>query len=278
MRSKIFQFLGVLAALAWATANAWSDEVSEKGLKIFDNNKAAVVTLEVVLKTSFSSGGRSSGPNETKNEITGTVIDPSGLTVVALSACDPSEFYRRMQSEYKVETEINDLKILMEDNTEIPSEIVLRDKDLDLAFIRPKIKPSQPMACVDLAKATSAGLLDEVITLNRLNRAAARVHSASVERISGIISKPRTIYLPDRTMTATGLGSPAFALNGNIVGLFVMRTVSGAGERSMRENATTIILPAEDILKAAKQAPEAKGEGAKTETQTNQPPATKDAK
>ena len=78
-------------------------------------------------------------------------------------------------------------------------------------------------------------------------------------------------------MTATGLGSPAFALNGNIVGLFVMRAVNSTGERSLRDNATTVIVPAEDILKAAKQAPEAKGDTAKSgDTKPPQPP--KDSK
>jgi hypothetical protein len=69
-------------------------------------------------------------------------------------------------------------------------------------------------------------------------------------------------------MTATGSGSPAFALDGNIVGVFVMRTLSagGGGAGNFRaDNVTSIILPAEDILKAARQAPEAKGEEPKKE-------------
>jgi hypothetical protein len=62
-------------------------------------------------------------------------------------------------------------------------------------------------------------------------------------------------------MTSTTLGSPAFAMDGNVVGVFVMRAISskGGGSRNYRDSMTTIILPAEDILKAAKQAPEAKG-------------------
>ena len=85
------------------------------------------------------------------------MVDPSGLTVLALSACDPTEMYQRMMSEeaskFKLDIEVTDLKILLDDGTEIPSEIVLRDKDMDLAFIRPKTKPASPMAAVDLAKA-----------------------------------------------------------------------------------------------------------------------------
>jgi len=64
-------------------------------------------------------------------------------------------------------------------------------------------------------------------------------------------------------MTATALGSPAFTLDGNILGVDVMRSI-GSGDEGMNnfrsDGMTSIVLPAEDILKASKQAPEAKGD------------------
>jgi hypothetical protein len=56
-----------------------------------------------------------------------------------------------------------------------------------------------------------------------------------------------------------------------------MRAVS-AGEttgRNMRENMTVILIPAQDILKGAKQAPEAKGDAGKP---ADKPAQTKDQK
>jgi len=245
--------------LAAAASVGRADEVAEKGREILKQHQHGVVTVQVVVKVTYAGAGKSA---ENRQELTGTVIDPSGLTVLALSACDPAEIYQRMMAAEaaKLETEVTDIKLLLEDGTEIPSEIVLRDKDLDLAFIRPKAKPASPMAAIDLAKSVPAQVLDQVITLNRLNSAAGRAYAASVERISGVIQKPRTFYIPDSTMTSTTLGSPAFALDGKVVGVMVMRAVSskGGGSRNYRDNMTTIILPAEDILKAAKQAPEAK--------------------
>jgi len=261
----------VLGALFMTlTFPARADEVSDKGREIFKKQKEVVVTVQVVQKVTSSAGGRTSEPREGKQDLTGTVVDPSGLTVLALSAVDPSDLYKRMypaSSGYKFEVEVSDVKILLDDGTEIPAEIVLRDKDLDLAFIRPKAKPAHPMAAVDLSKAAPAQTLDELITINRLGRAAGRAHAASVERVSAVVQKPRTFYIPDSTMTSTGLGSPAFALDGSIVGIVVMRTIGSSGNASMNnfrpDNATSIILPAEDIAKAAKQAPEAKGEDEK---------------
>ena len=138
-----------------------------------------------------------------------------------------------MYPTYKVDAEVSDVKILLEDGTEIASEIVLRDKDLDLAFIRPKTKLAAPMAAVDLSKAVTAQVLDELITINRLGRAAGRAHAASVEHVSAVVQKPRTFYIPDSAQTATALGSPAFALDGNIVGILVMRTINSGGGGSL---------------------------------------------
>jgi hypothetical protein len=248
----------IAAAMTLLTTVSRADELADKGREIFNKNEHAVVTVQVVLKMTVP--GRSG--NETKKDITGTVIDPSGLTVLALSAVDPAELYRKISDDYaKVETEVSDLKILLDDGTEMPAQIVLRDKDLDLAFIRPKTKPATAMASVDLSKSATVQILEPVIALNRLNRAAGRAYSACVERIDAVIQKPRTYYIPDTSPSTTTFGSPAFALNGNIVGIFVMRAVN-AGENTTRagmgENMAAILIAAEDVLKGAKQAPEAK--------------------
>jgi hypothetical protein len=253
-----------------------ADELADKGREIFKKNKSAVVTVQVVLKTKYSMQGMGGQANESKQDLTGTVVDPSGLTVLALSATDPGSLIQNMMAgmsgedaKFKLDTELSDVKILLDDGTELPAEVVLRDKDLDLAFARPKTKPASPMAAVDLSKSATVQVLDQVITLNRLGQAAGRAHAASVERISAVVQKPRLFYIPDSGMTSTTLGSPAFALDGSILGVFVMRsinTTSGGGMGMFNfqpPGLTSIILPAADILKGAKQAPEAKGEAEK---------------
>jgi S1-C subfamily serine protease len=252
----------VAAVLVFLNVTGRGDELADKGRDIFKKNEHAVVTVQAVVKTTYSGNGRSSNPSETKQDLTGAVIDPSGLTVLSLSAVDPAELYHRMSDEYKIETQINDLKILLDDGTELPAEIVLRDKDLDLAFVRPKTKPASPMAALDLSKTAVVDVLDPVIALNRLNRAAGRAYSATIERVDAVMQKPHTFYIPSTGASSAALGSPAFALNGNLVGIFVMRAVSAGDSsgRNARENMTVVLLPAEDIAKGAKQAPEAKGQ------------------
>jgi len=261
MRCQRMLMLFALAVVPVATAiPSQAAEFAEKGREVFNKNQHAVVTVQAVVKTS----GVGTRPSESKQDLTGSVVDPSGLTVLALSACDPAEMYRRLSPESKVEVEVTDLKIVLEDGTESAAEIVLRDKDLDLAFIRPKTKPASPMTAIDLAKAGPAQVLDEVITLDRLNKAASRAYSASVDRITAVIQKPRMFYIPASSSGSTTLGSPAFLPDGKLLGIFVMRATSGSGG-NYRDNITAIILPAEDILKAAKQVPEVRAEGDKKE-------------
>jgi S1-C subfamily serine protease len=262
MHRKKSLILAAVLILSHLAASARADEFADKGREIFKKYQHAVVTVQVVIKAS-GPGGRS---NESKTDLTGTVVDASGLTVLALSACDPAEMYRRLSEDNKIEVEVSDIKILLDDGTELSSEIVLRDKDLDLAFIRPKSKPASPMIAIDLGKSSPAQVLDPMVTLNRLNKAASRAYSASYERISAVVQKPRTFYIPDGSMSSTTLGSPAFLLDGKLLGVFVMRAVSSAGgSGNYRQNLTSIILPAEDILKASKQAPEARGDSDKKE-------------
>jgi len=263
----VISFMSLLASLASLSR---ADEVADKGREIFKKNQRAVVTVQVVVKMKFSVPGMGGQANESKQDVTGTVVDPSGLTVLALSSCEPGDMIQSMMAgmsdedtKFKMETELSDVKLLLDDGTELPADIVLRDKDLDLAFVRPVTKPASPMTALDLSKSATAQVLDQVITLNRLGKAAGRAYAASVERISAVVQKPRLFYVPGSEMTSTTLGSPAFLLDGNVLGVFVMRSVSqkggGIGMFNFRpQGLTTIILPAADILKAARQAPEAK--------------------
>jgi len=275
MKRRLSLDLGsVISLLACLAVGVRADELADQGREIFKRNQRAVVTVQVVLKTKYSMSGMGGQANESKQDLTGTVVDPFGLTVLALSATDPGGMLQNMMSgmstedmKFKLETELEDVKILLEDGTELPAEVVLRDKDLDLAFVRPKTKPSTPMAAVDLAKSGSVQVLDQVVTLNRLGKAAGRAYSVSVERITAVVQKPRLFYIPDSGMTSTTLGSPAFLPDGNVLGVFVMRSISSSGGLSMfnfqPEGLTAIILPASDILKAAEQVPEAKSEDKK---------------
>ncbi len=259
-------FLLILAVVL-APELSGADDFAEKGRAIFQKHQHAVVTVQLVVKSKFSVGGAGGQSSESRQDVTGTVMDGSGLTVVSLSATDPGQMLQNMmsgsdeESRFKVDTELSDLKILLEDGTEVPAEVVLRDRDLDLAFLRPKAKLATALAALDFTQSGKAEILDEVISLNRLGTAAGRAYAASVERISAVVQRPRLFYVPGLSPTMTAMGAPAFTMDGKVLGLFVMRATRGRGGAAggmfgaRPENVTGIIVPADDILKAAKQVP-----------------------
>jgi hypothetical protein len=270
----IISDVGAIAVLALALCSSpcRADELADKGRAVFKKNQHVVITVQLVVKSKFSVGGMGNQSNESRQEVTGTVLDPSGVTVLSLSATDPGQMLQDMMAgmgdedaKFKMETELSDVKLLLDDGTEVPGEVVLRDKGLDLAFIRPKAKLTPPLPALDLSNSGKAELLEQVIALNRLGGAAGRAYSASVERISAIVERPRLFYVPETSMTVTSIGSPAFTLEGKVLGIFVTRSLKSKGGGGMgmfgfggqAENATAIIVPAEDILKALKQVPAA---------------------
>ncbi len=259
-----------LAAIAFSlalntTCPAAADDVAEKGRAILEAHKSAVVTLAIVLNQKVSFGGGSSRDSEAKLEATGTVISPEGLIIMSLSQTDPSSIMEAMMAasgrgaNVEMETEVRDIKIMLGDGTEVPAEVILRDKDLDMAFVRPKVKPAAAFTFVDIQDAGTPDYLDQIITLNRLGQVAGREHGVSVERIQAIVKRPRTLYLPGNDPTQTGLGSPAFTLDGKFVGVFLLRVVAGQTTQSMfgggAQNIATVVVPASDIAEGAQQAP-----------------------
>jgi S1-C subfamily serine protease len=237
----------------------------------------AVITVKLAIKQSMSAPGRESPKVETKTETTGTVIDPTGLTVVSLSSTDPSDAYQKVMeramasqgrsaSQMKIESEITDMKLLFSDGTEVPAEVVLRDKDLDLAFVRPTDPVAKPVAYVDLSHSTQPQLLDEAIVLNRLNPTANRTIAVSLGRIEAFVNKPRPFYILGEATWGYSLGAPVFAVDGKILGILLLRistaqidATSGFMNQHLNQwGIMPIILPAADIADGAKQAKEAK--------------------
>ena len=180
--------LGIVACAEWANADALADAARA----IVEANKDAVVTIKLVIENRYSMEGSGSDSEESIAEVTGTVLDPSGLTVVSLFTTDPTSASRNMmgmdleEMGFKIETEIKRADILAADGNEIPAEVVLRDKDLDLAFLRPKQKPEKPFAALGVAQAGTAGQLDPIVAISRLGRVANRAHGALLDRIEAV--------------------------------------------------------------------------------------------
>lgn len=228
----------------------------------------SIVNVRVVLKMRMSVGGREMQSSDETVEAVGTVIDPSGLTVVALGSLNPGGMMSRMMGgggDEKVDivSEPTDLRMRLADGREISASIALRDEDLNLAFIRPTAKPDKPFVAVDLKDAARPGLLDEVVVLSRLGRVGGWVPSASLQEVAAVIERPRTFYVLGGV--GGSMGTPAFMPGGKVVGVLTLRQIDAGrpGMASMMSGTEglgllAVILPAADVLEIANQAMEKK--------------------
>lgn len=261
----------LIVALAVVTPGitAFADEAADAGRRVLSKNQDAVVSVKLVVAYSMSYGGQDR-QSESKTEAVGTVIDPSGLTVISLTTIDPSAIMkaraRGAQSDMKIDSEVKDAKIVLADGTEIPAEVALRDKDLDVVFLRPTDKPGKPFVAIDLTKAAKPQVLDQIICLNRLSKVANRVVAVSVERIDALVERPRPFYVL-AAGGSSGVGSPVFALSGAPLGIILIRNAtmdSEANTASLFSGASgslgilPVIVPGADLVEDAKQAMEEK--------------------
>ena len=289
MKTRLITSTLLAIVFALGLAASCAAQVSEAARKIAEDYKDAVVTVQLVIEMNMSYSGKSD-KEERKVSAPGTIIDPSGLLVASLSEIDPTKMYSEFMSDGSDDTQISadviDVKYKMGDGTEIPADVVLRDRDLDLAFLRPKKAPEAPMKFVDLAQGVAPQPADEVVILSRLGQVASRSLAVRVERVQAIVTKPRTFYVVD----GDRLGCPVFALDGKPVGTLVVRMAKsggGGGQFSPREDLLVTALPCSTVLKAAQQAKDAPPEKpavsepkkpeAKPDTKPAAKPATKPA-
>ncbi|MDD3925210.1 MAG: serine protease [bacterium] len=225
---------------------------------IIAKNQAAVVTLEVVAVNRMSMFGEES-KSENKSEAIGMVIDPSGLVVSSLAMINPSEFFSELFSSMSSEGgmkqsgEITGLKVLLPGGQELPAKVVLRDKDLDLVFIRLLKAPEKPLPFMDLNQECSSAVLDQILVLGRLGVVANRTVYADLCRVRAMIEKPRTFFVLNDVGT---YGGPAFTMDGKLLGIMTIRKLpKGAVSLSgVSGSVLPVVLPAMDVAEVAREA------------------------
>jgi len=253
--------LTALALLIVLAASA-EDSLVAQAKKVFTERRDSVIWISAVAKISMQAEGGREGVNipdrEQKTETLGTLIDPKGLVVTALSSIDPTREIsgreiRTREGMVKIEASaiLKEVRIIMPDGTEIPAEVVMRDADLDLAFLRIKAGSKESKGVefkpIDLKSAAPVSVADDIVTIGRMDEVLNRAPSVTRGQITSITKKPREFL----RATSANPGCPTFAMDGRLVGIAVNRFVRG-------KSSYTVLIPAEDVLEIALQAREAK--------------------
>jgi hypothetical protein len=252
-----------------AFVNAQATDIKAAALATLPKIQKAIVSVKVQANIKMRSEEQ-----EQRLEVTGTMIDPSGLTVVSEQSINPaamltsfmSSYSRRDPGEMKFESEITETFIVLDDGSEIPADVVLKDEDLDLAFIKPK-QPSDKFVHVPLKRREKPlELLDDFFVISRLGRSENRAIHMNIGMVLSIVKGPRTFYVCNQEISGNSLGVPAFAADGSAVGLFVARRNQVGDDSSMnallnmmigkigQSGSVWILRPTEDILEIAEQA------------------------
>jgi hypothetical protein len=250
----------LLTAMAAGVAPAAAQSADERATArdVVKKRGDAVIMVLATIKLRINIGGREQSTDQA-TQANATILDSTGLTVLSLSSLQPDDMMSRSLSQrvaagtkVDVTSEPSDIRMHLADGREIAAKLVLRDEDLDLAFIRPTEPPTPPLTFVDSAGATPA-LLDPVMLLQRTSEATGWLAAASIGNIQLVIDKPRTYYqVAMPTVGGTGLGAPVFDLAGHFVGVVVLRNTGSRG------SASPGVLPGADIRDIAKQAPAVK--------------------
>ena len=216
----------------------------------------ALVTVRMTLKTRVVYDGREGQEYEGALEVQGTVIAPDGLTVVSDLTTHPESMYGGGSSA-QVESEATEVKLVLRDGQELPARFVLRDPDLDLAFLTP-IVPQAPMPHVKLEKGAVPAPLDDLLLLGQLGPALGREVAAAPAPVRAVVKKPRTFLVPGLVDGLLAVGGPALDDRGRAIGLVVFRRMPGAsrpqGFRDYLGSLQTVVITAADVQEVAAQA------------------------
>ena len=210
--------------------------------------------VEMVVTLKMTMGDRVLPPREIKVDINGTVLNSAGLTVTSLAAIDPRAQIEAMRAGMGPagarmeisESDFKEVKLRLADGSEVPARVVLKDSDLDLAFIAPELNTSadkHEYTPVKLTDPAEGAVLSTYFVIGRVSKALQRVPTVRPTLVIGIVERPRRLYL----VSDQQLGCPVFDLQGRVLGVCLHHLSNG------RSNGI-IVLPAADLAEIAQQA------------------------
>jgi S1-C subfamily serine protease len=218
------------------------------------------------LKARMNQNGRDNQGPDQAVQVSATVLDPSGLAVMALSGIDPGNIIAKnpnlTQAKVSLTTELVDLKMRLADGTEVPARTVLRDSDLDLLFVKPATPPGTPMVAVD-SVAGRLTAMDPVVIVQRFGEATGWKAAAALGTVEVVVEKPRTFYMVAMTTTGNGVGASIFDMKGQFAGVLTLRATGDSKHNAltgMKGDAlqvlgmVPVVIPAADIREVARQA------------------------
>lgn len=222
--------------------------------KLIADAAPAIVTIKFVMK--FEGGGDMFGQQEQEAEASGILIDDKGLVLCANSQIGGLFGLISRMRQMDVSMTPTDMKVLIGDDTEgVDADIIARDSELDLAWIRIKEPKADGYPFIDLSKGVAAGVGDRVFAVTKLGKFFDRVPYVAEGRVAGKAAKPRELLLPNGFEPSVGL--PVFGESGVVVGVAIVQLPDAEdleANPDLLQEAQTAVLPIADVNKATTRA------------------------
>jgi hypothetical protein len=277
MKTRIEILTGAAALALAGTLNAPAGDLAEQARGILNEAKSSIITVTALSKLDMSGSGlpvQIGGLGEAQETgCPGLVLDEAGLTVVSYTALNPMEqMSKSIQirmgdddgSSIKMKSELSRIRMRLDDGSEVPARVVLKDKELDLAFLVPDPKEGDKKPAfkpVKLSADVSARELDEIVAVTRHGEQFGSQPVVELGRITSVIAKPRPMY--DLSVHRP-MGTAIFLPGGQCLGLVVAMGQEGGGLINIG-GMEMLVLPASDIVKAADKAREAAAKKSETD-------------
>ena len=262
---------GLFGATTLAVAQTPDERASARA--VMAKRDGAVVTVTGSVRVRVRMGGREVQNVDEAVQAIATVLDETGLAVMSLSAVEPGGLMARMMSaaggtsrqRMDITTEPSGLSMRLAQGEQVSARIVLRDEELNLAFLEPIDPPKARIAFVD-GRSAKPGPFDLLVMMVRLGESSGWQTAAWFTYVQAVVDKPRTVYLMSGATTDRGLGAPVFDLAGRFVGVLVMKMTPGRPSGASMVGGLLasmgvgngfgmmpVILPADDIRQIARQ-------------------------
>lgn len=251
-------FMAAVTLLATAAAATADDAVYQK---LVDENTDRIVTVKYILK--MGAGGMSD--DESEAELTGVMIDAKGVVLCSNTQLGGYRGMMMRMSGGDTAVTPTEIKVLIGDDLDgLDGELVARDTELDLAWIRIKEPGEREFKAVDLSAGAEAKVGDRLLAVRRMGKFFGRALVVNEGRVGGATRKPRDLLIPAGDI-GTALGLPVFAEDGRIVGLSIVQMPSpediAADPSGGAGSVGALILSAADVAKATQRAMQVVDEG-----------------
>lgn len=201
-------------------AKAFENLQRQSMIALSEKYKEAVVEVEIVWQIAAEYQGQNQS-NEEKAVANGVYVRKDGLIVLSLSRIDPAfaalaQIPEQMRGQIKLTSNAQSAKIRTNDGKEIEADILLKDPELDILYVRPKEALKKEQVIVDFKKSAKTEVLASYYSFGVMEQRYGRAVQHIAGNIMGHITKPKDHFV----LTNPVPGMPIFDIfTGKVLGI-----------------------------------------------------------